>query len=332
MKEEVKALTLTVVFEASSVNRDESIGGNIQSIKKLRRYDGVYSFFSRAFLRHKIFNALVKKHGWKEAPVTVTSQGAVIQFDVSTASIIDSEELDFFGYMSTISDTVVRKAPVGITKAVSLEKWEGDMAFYANHDLVRRVREKGDQGNPNPFSKEEHLSFYKYSILLDLTKLGKDEVIVNRGRDGKIFGIDMGEIKEGTLYENAEGRIWAEKIANELFKIKVEISEDEKKRRLEKFLDVVINGYSLHSSTEDWSTVPIFATAGLLKLPLVLFDPHVKMNDGEIDVELLKKAAGNSHLIKAWVYPGMFKIGAIEGFESVSTTSELKDGLMEELE
>ncbi|MCD6552065.1 type I-B CRISPR-associated protein Cas7/Cst2/DevR, partial [Thermotoga sp.] len=175
----LKAITATVVFEASAVNRDENIANNIQSLKKLRRNDGVYTFFSRASMRHHIFNALVKKHGWK--PAKVAKDRDVIQFDILDESILTSEELDFFGYMKTLGSgniSISRKAPVGMTKAISLERWEGDMAFYANHDLVQRAREIGENADPNPFSKEEHLSLYKYSVVVDLENIGKERIVI----------------------------------------------------------------------------------------------------------------------------------------------------------
>lgn len=44
-------------------------------------------------MRHHVFNALVRKHGWK--PARVAKDGDVIQFDVLEESILTSEELDF---------------------------------------------------------------------------------------------------------------------------------------------------------------------------------------------------------------------------------------------
>ncbi len=310
----MRAITGTIVFEASAVNRDENIGGNVLSIKKLRRGDKVFSFFSRAFMRHKLFNALHEKHGWKET--TVTAKGGVIQFDISQESILTSEEMDFFGYMSTVSETAVRKAPVGLTKAVSLEPWSGDVAFYANHDLVARARKQGENATPNPFQREEHLSLYKYSFVVDLEKVGEEEIVI--GIDEKkakmIFGIDVKEVlnnKKGVV-NTEKGEIKYESINNKLYRFKIALKDELKRERIKQFLDVVLNGFSLHSSTEDWSTVPVFAVVGTLNLPLVAFHSYVELKNGNVDADLLKKAFENTNVEEVWVYPGRFSVD-VEG-------------------
>lgn len=179
---EIKSVTVTIIFDGAALNRDEKIGGNIQSIKKLTIGDKVVSFISRPAIRHYLFNTLVKanKDSWK--PASITGQGQVAQFDVIKDDIISSAELDAFGYMYTISgeNSLTRKAPVGITKAVSLYQYNQDMAFYANHDMVQRGTQEGLNVTPNPFQREEHTSLYKLSFTIDTKILGEDFIITNK--------------------------------------------------------------------------------------------------------------------------------------------------------
>ncbi|MCM8827239.1 MAG: type I-B CRISPR-associated protein Cas7/Cst2/DevR [Candidatus Omnitrophica bacterium] len=175
MNERVKGITLTVIFEASALNRDEKAGGNIPTIKKLTRFGNkTHSYISKVAMRHYLFETLYRCYGedWKPAGCIEVGKGdqKVVQFDLTKHSILDSAELDVFGYMFTDEVTLTRKAPVGITKAISLETWEGDMQFNANHDLARRCG-----ANPNPVNKEEHLSYFKVSFTIDVERLGEDE-------------------------------------------------------------------------------------------------------------------------------------------------------------
>jgi CRISPR-associated protein Cst2 len=180
MNNQLKHITITIIYEASALNRDEKIGGNILSIKKLKKGNRTVSFIGKPAIRHYLFQTLKKACGWKEAKVT--GQGDVVQFDITQDDILSSEELDAFGYMYTLEKqtSITRKAPIGITKAVGLDPYEGDMAFYSNHDLVQRAIRSGQGATPNPYNKEEHISFYKVSFTIDTQRLGKDEWIVER--------------------------------------------------------------------------------------------------------------------------------------------------------
>ncbi|MEM4326264.1 MAG: type I-B CRISPR-associated protein Cas7/Cst2/DevR [Candidatus Pacearchaeota archaeon] len=172
------AITLTIVFEGMNLNRDEGVGGNIQTLKKLHRGDGlVHTFMSRQALRYAISKKLIEEFGWKETEVTRRGEGErkTNQFDMSKANIIEYEEMDFFGYMYTIrgENAFVRSAVCKLTPAISLEKFNFDQSFNANHEMVKRAIKCGEEGVPNPWQTEDHLSLYKYSFVIDLDRVGK---------------------------------------------------------------------------------------------------------------------------------------------------------------
>lgn len=179
---DLSAITVTLIFEASALNRDEKLGGNIPSIKKLTRFGNkTFSYLSRVAKRHYLFETLSRnyKDDWTPAVCfeSGTGDNRVVQFDLQTQNIITHAELDAFGYMFTIGgqQSITRKAPVGITKAIALETWEGDMQFNANHDLASRCG-----ANPNPVNKEEQIAYFKVSFTIDINKLGKDEWWVDK--------------------------------------------------------------------------------------------------------------------------------------------------------
>lgn len=171
-------ITMTVIFEGSALNRNEKIGGNILSVKKLNVNGEEKTYLSKGAIRHYLFNTLVRAKKWKEAKIL--PDGQVLQFDIKADDILTCEELDVFGYMNTTQGQT-RKTPLHITKAISMFPYEQDMGMYANHDLVRRAKEQGSldsTANPNPFNKEEHTSFYKITFTVDSDKLGVDKWIV----------------------------------------------------------------------------------------------------------------------------------------------------------
>lgn len=180
IKENVKAITMTVVFEGSALNRDEKIGGNIASIKKIARFNTdaklkTYSYISRESLTHHLKHTLFINPDTLWRLAKVTRQNKVIQFDITKSHVVDCPELDAFGYMFTqgARTAITRKAPVTLTKAIALEPWQGDMQFNANHDMARR-----SGSSPDPTTKEENQSLYKFSVTIDINRLGRDEWMV----------------------------------------------------------------------------------------------------------------------------------------------------------
>ncbi|MEN3015193.1 MAG: type I-B CRISPR-associated protein Cas7/Cst2/DevR [bacterium] len=241
----IPCITVTMIFEGSALNRDEKIAGNILSIKKLQKDGKIYSFISKNAIRHYLFTTLKYAYNWK--PSGIKEYKGVIQFDLINYNIENNEELDVFGYMSiekinNTEVTLTRKSPLGITKAVSIFPYEGDMAFYSNHDLVNRAKEQGLEANPNPFNKEEHLSLYKVSFTIDSFNLGKGVKIVTQSN-------------------------------NKILPINIPI--EEKKRRILDILSAIRNGLYSHSSGELNTIVPVFLVAGLVKVPCPIFHPYI---------------------------------------------------------
>lgn len=166
-------LTITIIFKAESLNYGEGIG-NIAELKKLSRGNGkVYTFASRQAIRYDISRLGNKMFNWNLE--TVDKSKGTIQFK-EELSIADSEEMDLFGYMKTSKKTDkedggsnIRSAAVRLSNAISLEDYKSDMDFLNNKGLADRINEF-----PNLANIEQHLSYYTYTVTIDLSKIGKD--------------------------------------------------------------------------------------------------------------------------------------------------------------
>jgi len=307
----MKNITVTVIFEGSALNRDEKIGGNIQSIKKLNVDGNLKSFLSRPAIRHYLFNTLVKAspEDWK--PAKVTGQGEVAQFDIIQDDILTSAELDAFGYMFTISGemSITRKAPVGITKAISLGNYNQDMGFSANHDMVQRANQDGLAIKPNPYQSEEHRSLYKVSFTIDTEIFGKDVWVVNekpkfennelkitlpKGKDKDQSNPKTKTIKnvqesndgyivkqDNTPNSKPVGKIKVEQV-NSIYKVIFELSDEIKKKRIKQILEAIHDGLVAHSSGEDNTIVPLFMIASEVAVPSPVFHSYIDIVDGKI--------------------------------------------------
>ena len=236
-----KGLSITLVFKAQSLNYGEGIG-NISELKKLTRGDGsVYTYASRQALRYDIVRLGNKMFDWNLQ--VVNKEKGTIQFD-DALTIQDSEEMDLFGYMKTAKNdgSNIRSAAVRLSNAISLEDYKSDMDFLNNKGLADRINEF-----PNLANVEQHLSYYTYTITIDLEKIGKD-----------------GE---------------------------VELSSEEKSRRVDQLLDVIkVLNREIRGREENLS--PVFVIGGMYDINSPFFLGRIKLNgkNGEfsIDTEMLK--------------------------------------------
>ncbi|SHK10325.1 CRISPR-associated protein Cst2 [Hathewaya proteolytica DSM 3090] len=168
-----RGITATIVFKAQSMNYGEGFG-NISELKKLSRADGnVYSFASRQAIRFDVVRLGHELFDWNLQ--VVDKAKGTIQFK-DNCTIVDSQEMDLFGYMKTIKKgdeskggSATREAVVRLSNAISLEPYRGDMDFLNNKGLADRIGE-----HPNLANIEQHLSFYTYTFTIDLARIGKD--------------------------------------------------------------------------------------------------------------------------------------------------------------
>lgn len=171
-----KGITMTIVFQAQSLNYGEGVS-NISELKKLTRMDGnQYTFVSRQAIRFDIVRLGHEIFDWN-LQVVDKSKGTV-QFK-EDATIKDSVEMDLFGYMKTSKKdeenkggSLVRPAVVRLSNAISLEPYRSDMDFLSNKGLADRIGE-----HPNLANSEQHMSFYTYTVTIDLDRIGVDNEI-----------------------------------------------------------------------------------------------------------------------------------------------------------
>lgn len=167
-----KTATMSIIFQAQSLNYGEGIG-NISELKKLTRGNGLqYTVASRQCLRYDIVRLGALIYNWN-LQVVDKSKGTV-QFR-EDLTIKDSVEMDLFGYMKTKEGEggSNRSAAVRISFATSLEPYKNDIEFLSNKGLADRIGEDANIANV-----EQHLSYYTYTVAIDLNKVGVDGEIV----------------------------------------------------------------------------------------------------------------------------------------------------------
>ncbi|MDG4656922.1 type I-B CRISPR-associated protein Cas7/Cst2/DevR [Ectobacillus antri] len=163
-----KALTVSIIFKASSLNYGEGTA-NVSELKKFHRGNGeVYSFASRQALRYDIVRLGNQFFDWNLDVVDKSQK--VVQFK-EDCTIVDSVEMDLFGYMKTKvkQGADKRSAVVRLSHAVSLEPYRSDFEFLNNMGLATRIKENADLA-----TLEQHESLYTYTLTLDLGRVGID--------------------------------------------------------------------------------------------------------------------------------------------------------------
>jgi len=177
-------IVMDIVFYAGSLNYDQG-SGSYQELKKITKWDGrQYTFVSRYALRYSLLETGRKLGLWEIAEGdSLSPEGKGDQKVIQPAEkllyngeILKYPEFDLFGYLITSTTPQnFREAPVKISHAVSMTPFNYDALFNANLGLANRLRKtKGDM-KPNPFTSEEHKTFYQYSVVVDIERIGEIE-------------------------------------------------------------------------------------------------------------------------------------------------------------
>lgn len=234
-----KGLTLTLIVKAQSANFGESLG-NIASLKKMTMFNQNYTFVSRQALRY----SLVKSLEWDTTECVV--DGAA-QFSIES-SIIESPEIDLFGYMKTKGKTNRKRAAVvRLNPAISLEEYHDELEVMNNIGLASRIGDDAKTNGQMLVNTEQHTSYYAYTLTIDLDRVGVDVV------DGEI----------------------------------IEISQEEKAHRINTFLEGVQFLYRDIKGRRE-NLAPLFVIGGIYNRRNPFFMNSVYLDKKALDVEQLK--------------------------------------------
>ena len=171
-----KALTLTVVANMTS-NYGEGLG-NVGTVQKVYKNGKSYAIRSRESMK----NAIMVQSGLYD-DLKVEQDGKVDQKAVSKEINVATNRALEGGYMSTIGDRKIRKSSFYMTDAISFYPFVNEVRFHNNLYLAQtyakekgiNIQEKAANAGLMPYQYEYDKSLKRYSITIDLDKVGIDE-------------------------------------------------------------------------------------------------------------------------------------------------------------
>lgn len=257
-------IVMDIVFYGSSLNYDQG-AGNYQELKKITKWDGKqYTLVSRYALRYSLLHSsefpLAKGNVFTQEKKRGAGERGTFKPKpelLFNGEILKYPEFDLFGFLVTNTEPQnFRESPVKISHAISMTPFNYDNHFCGNHWTARRALEAGvtDKMDINLFTKEEHETYYQYTIVVDVEKVGKLTVYTTNEKNVEIIkDLLKGEEGEVTLKtENGnEIKVFAKvkeipsskekKSKRGVFEIFYELSEEERKKRIEILLKAVLN-------------------------------------------------------------------------------------------
>jgi CRISPR-associated protein Cst2 len=187
-------LTLTIITQrATSLNYGENIG-NVSILKKLSLGDNSQiTYVSDKALKYDIRRKGKEEKGWRlldekvKELIEKSKDGKKLNVDKFAKELVQEyQEFDLFGGLLTnlkgadgkkvelsYGDSVKRTAPVKITYAYSISKFQGDMDFMNNIEAYNRYIRHIEQKDAQVITQsEQHTAHYYYTIAIDLDRIG----------------------------------------------------------------------------------------------------------------------------------------------------------------
>ncbi len=153
---------------------------------------------SRYALRYSLLESASKMGLWKIADGSKLQRAGegnqtVIQPSeeiLLSGEILKYPEFDLFGYLITSTTPQnFKEAAVKISHAASLTPFSYDVLFNANIGLANRMRKVTGGMDPNPFTAEEHETFYSYSVVVDLDRIDMVHVYLSKEKFNEFLKI-----------------------------------------------------------------------------------------------------------------------------------------------
>jgi CRISPR-associated protein Cst2 len=133
-------------------------------------------------------------------------------------------------------------------------------------------------------------------------EVGLQKIIENveKGQEENEYKVEIKKNNE----EEFEATIKIEQ-ASDKYKVNFEISDGEKKKRIEQLLMVIKDGFYAQSSGEANTIVPLFIIGAPVKIPCPIFHPYINLE--EIEKSKLYKVNGISNgLNNSWLCGKVF--------------------------
>jgi len=258
------SITITYLSKVSlaSLNGSDKDVDNINPLKKVTMDNGeelpyVSSQAIRRALRDKI-----EELGQELSPVgsSSTDKGAP-KTALDPIKYIDD---DLFGYMDAkagadgeAGTSNVRTSPVRVESLISLATYKGDLD-YATNFMGKKIGL-----NPNIFETEIHSGVYRGSILIELDRVGRENIVIENKEKSKVISRSL-EVKEL-------------------------VSNDIKAKRVITFIDALQMLWSSGRQSRFLADIsPKFVAAAIMKSKNPIFLESVNLDEnGQVDLEKL---------------------------------------------